>query len=278
MASSVNTVPLNDGTSIPQLGLGTYKLDDDNAYRVVSAALELGYRHIDTARIYQNEAGIGRAIRESGIPRDDLYITTKLWNGDQPKARDAISSSLDRLGLEHVDLYLIHWPAPQRGTYVDAWKQLEVLQQDELTTSIGVSNFEPEHLDAIAAVSDIVPVLNQVELHPLFQQAALRAEHVKRGIATEAWGPLCHGSVDLAAEMPTLVNVAERYSKSIAQVILRWHIQHGTIIFPKTSSKERLIENIALFDFELDAADMLEIDGFDAGRRLGTAPADGNWD
>jgi 2,5-diketo-D-gluconate reductase A len=278
MASSVNTVPLNDGTSIPQLGLGTYKLDDDNAYRVVSAALEMGYRHIDTARSYQTARGVGRAIRESGIPRDDLYITTKLWNGDQPKARDAISSSLDRLGLEHVDLYLIHWPAAVRGTYVDAWTQLEVLQQDGLTTSIGVSNFEPEHLDAIAAVSDIVPVLNQVELHPLFQQKGLRAEHAKRGIATEAWGPLCHGSVDLAAEMPTLVNLAERYSKSIAQVILRWHIQHGTIIFPKTSSEGRLTENITVFDFELNAADMLEIDGFDAGRRLGAAPADGNWD
>lgn len=278
MTFPVNSISLNDGTSIPQVGLGTYRLEDDDAYRVVSDAFVAGYRHIDTARIYQNEAGIGRAIRESGIPRDDLYITTKLWNGDQPKARDAISSSLDRLGLEHVDLYLVHWPAPQRGTYIDAWKQLEVLQEDRLTTSIGVSNFEPEHLDAIAAVSDIVPVLNQVELHPLFQQKALRAEHAKRGIATEAWGPLCHGSVDLVAEMPSLVNVAERHSKSIAQVILRWHIQHGTIIFPKTSSKERLIENIALFDFELNAADMLEIDGFDAGRRLGTAPADGNWD
>jgi 2,5-diketo-D-gluconate reductase A len=278
MTFPVNSISLNDGTSIPQVGLGTYRLEDDDAYRVVSDAFVAGYRHIDTARIYQNEAGIGRAIRESGIPRDDLYITTKLWNGDQPKARDAISSSLDRLGLEHVDLYLVHWPAPQRGTYVDAWKQLEVLQEDGLTTSIGVSNFEPEHLDAIAAVSDIVPVLNQVELHPLFQQKALRAEHAKRGIATEAWGPLCHGSVDLAVEMPTLLNLAERYSKSIAQVILRWHIQHGTIIFPKTSSKERLVENIALFDFELNAADMGEIDGFDAGRRLGTAPADGNWD
>ena len=278
MTFPVNSISLNDGTSIPQVGLGTYRLEDDDAYRVASEALEIGYRHIDTARIYKNEKGIGRAIRESGIPRDDLYITTKLWNGDQPKTRDAISSSLDRLGLEHVDLYLIHWPAPQRGTYVDAWKQLEVLQQDGLTTSIGVSNFEPEHLDAIAAVSDIVPVLNQVELHPLFQQKALRAEHATRGIATESWGPLCHGAVDLEAEMPALVNLAARYDKSIAQVILRWHIQHGTIIFPKTSSKERLIENISLFDFELGAADMLEIDGFDAGRRLGTAPADGNWD
>ena len=278
MAFSVNAVTLNDGTSIPQLGLGTYRLADDDAYRVASQALEMGYRHIDTARLYHNESGIGRAIRESGIPRDDLYITTKLWNGDQPKARDALSGSLDRLGLEHVDLYLIHWPAPLRGTYVDAWKQLEVLRADGLTTSIGVSNFEPEHLDAIAAVSDVVPVINQVELHPLFQQKALRAEHAKRGIATESWGPLCHGAVDLVEEMPALVNLAERYEKTIAQVILRWHLQHGIIIFPKTSSKERLVENFALFDFEISNEDMLEIDGFDANKRLGTAPADGNWD
>ena len=278
MAFSVNSVTLNDGTSIPQLGLGTYRLADDDAYRVASQALEMGYRHIDTARLYHNESGIGRAIRESGIPRDDLYITTKLWNGDQPMARDALSGSLDRLGLEHVDLYLIHWPAPLRGTYVDAWKQLEVLRADGLTTSIGVSNFEPEHLDAIAAVSDVVPVINQVELHPLFQQKALRAEHAKRGIATESWGPLCHGAVDLVEEMPALVNLAERYEKTIAQVILRWHLQHGIIIFPKTSSKERLVENFALFDFEISNEDMLEIDGFDANKRLGTAPADGNWD
>jgi 2,5-diketo-D-gluconate reductase A len=201
-----------------------------------------------------------------------------LWNGDQPKARDAISSSLDRLGLEHVDLYLIHWPAPQRGTYVDAWKQLEVLQHDGLTTSIGVSNFEPEHLDAIASVSDIVPVLNQVELHPLFQQKALRAEHAKRGIATESWGPLGHGSVDLSTEIPALVNLASRYGKSIAQVVLRWHIQEGLIVFPKTSHKERLVENLAVFDFEISAEDMDEIRGFDFGQRVGAAPADGNWD
>jgi len=278
MAFPVNSVTLNDGTSIPQLGLGTYRLADDDAYRVASQALEMGYRHIDTARLYHNESGIGRAIRESGIPRDDLYITTKLWNGDQPKARDALSGSLDRLGLEHVDLYLIHWPAPLRGTYVDAWKQLEVLRKDGLTTSIGVSNFEPEHLDALAAVSDVVPVINQVELHPLFQQKALRAELATRGIATESWGPLCHGAVDLVDEMPALVNLAERYEKTIAQVILRWHLQHGIIIFPKTSSKERLVENFALFDFEISDEDMLEIDGFDVNKRLGTAPADGNWD
>ncbi|MBJ7433628.1 MAG: aldo/keto reductase [Microbacteriaceae bacterium] len=278
MTFPVNSISLNDGTSIPQLGLGTYRLDDDDAYRVTAEAFAVGYRHIDTARIYKNEKGVGRAIRESGIPRDDLYITTKLWNGDQPKARDAISSSLDRLGLEHVDLYLIHWPAPQRGTYVEAWKQLEVLQQDGLTTSIGVSNFEPEHLDAIAAVSDIVPVLNQVELHPLFQQKDLRAEHAQRGIATESWGPLGHGSVDLGAEIPALANLAARYNKTIAQVVLRWHIQEGLIIFPKTSHQERLVENFAIFDFAISADDMDMIRGCDVGHRVGAAPADGNWD
>lgn len=278
MASSVTSVTLNDNTEIPQLGLGTYKLDDDNAYRVVSAAFEMGYRHIDTARIYENEKGVGRAIRESGIPRDDLYITTKLWNGDQPKARDAISGSLDRLGLEHVDLYLIHWPAPLRGTYVDAWTQLEVLHEDGLATSIGVSNFEPQHLDAIAAVSETVPVLNQVELHPLFQQKELRAVLAERGIATESWGPLGHGSVDLGAEVPALVHLADRYGKSVVQLVLRWHIQEGLIVFPKTSNAERLAENFAIFDFEISPADMDEIRGFDAGKRVGAAPADGNWD
>jgi 2,5-diketo-D-gluconate reductase A len=278
MTFPINSVPLNDGTSIPQLGVGTYKLDDDNAFRVVSAALAMGYRHIDTARIYQNEKGVGKAIRESGIPRDDLYITTKLWNGDQPKARDAISGSLDRLGLEHVDLYLIHWPAPQRGTYVDAWKQLEVLREDGLTTSIGVSNFEPEHLDAIAAVSNIVPVVNQVELHPLFQQKNLRVEHAARGIATESWGPLGHGSVDLGADVPAFPVLARRYNKSVAQVVLRWHLQEGLIVFPKTSHTERLVENLAIFDFEISSADMDAIRAFDAGKRVGAAPADGNWD
>lgn len=278
MAFPINYLALHDGTAIPQLGLGTYRLEDDDAYRVVSEALEIGYRHIDTAKIYNNEKGVGRAIRESGIPRDDLYITTKLWNGDQPKARDALSGSLDRLGLEHVNLYLIHWPAPLRGTYVDAWKQLEVLREDGLTTSIGVSNFEPEHLDALAAVSDVVPVLNQVELHPLFQQKPLRAVLGARGIATESWGPLGHGSVDLSAEIPAFANLVERYEKTVAQIVLRWHLQEGLIVFPKTSSKERLVENLAIFDFEITDEDMEEIRGFDRGQRIGTAPADGNWE
>jgi 2,5-diketo-D-gluconate reductase A len=278
MALFVPEIALNDGTSIPQLGLGTYRLDDETAHRVVAEALEIGYRHIDTATIYKNEKGVGRAIRESGIPRDDLYITTKLWNGDQPKARDAISSSLDRLGLEHVDLYLIHWPAPERGTYIDAWRSLEQFKADGWATSIGVSNFLVEHLDALAAVSSTVPVLNQVELHPLLQQVELRAEHAKRGIATESWGPLGHGSVDLAVEAPILNGIAEAHGKSVAQVVLRWHIQEGLIVFPKTSHKERLLDNISLFDFELTADDMAGIRGCDRDQRVGTHPLEGNWD
>jgi len=278
MALFVPEIALNDGTSIPQLGLGTYRLDDETAHRVVAEALEIGYRHIDTATIYKNEKGVGRAIRESGIPRDDLYITTKLWNGDQPKARDAISSSLDRLGLEHVDLYLIHWPAPERGTYIDAWRSLEQFKADGWATSIGVSNFLVEHLDALAAVSSTVPVLNQVELHPLLQQVELRAEHAKRGIATESWGPLGHGSVDLAVEAPILNGIAEAHGKSVAQVVLRWHIQEGLIVFPKTSHKERLLDNISLFDFELTDDDMAGIRGCDRDQRVGTHPLEGNWD
>ena len=278
MALLVPDITLNDGTSIPQLGLGTYRLDDDSAYRVTSEALEIGYRHIDTATIYKNERGVGKAIRESGIPRDDLYITTKLWNGDQPKARDAISSSLDRLGLEHVDLYLIHWPAPERGTYIEAWRALEHLKDDGLTTSIGVSNFLPEHLDALKVVSDTVPVLNQIELHPLLQQTELRAVHAERGIATESWGPLGHGSVDLAAEAPLLAVIAEAHGKSVAQVVLRWHVQEGLIVFPKTSHKERLLENISIFDFHLSDDDMDSIRALDRDQRVGTHPLDGNWD
>jgi 2,5-diketo-D-gluconate reductase A len=228
--------------------------------------------------MYRNEEGIGRAIRDSGIARDELYITTKLWNGEQPHARDALGRSLDKLGLDHVNLYLVHWPAPARGTYVDAWQQLERLRADGLTTSIGVSNFMEEHLDALAAVSDVVPVLNQVELHPLFQQAELREVHAERGIATEAWGPLGHGSVDMGAEVPAFENLAEKYGKTIAQVVLRWHIQEGNIIFPKTSNKERLVENIALFDFEIDDADMDEIRAFERGERVGAHPLEANWD
>lgn len=274
----VKNVSLNDGTTIPQLGLGTYRLDDDSAERVVSEALEVGYRHIDTASLYGNEVGVGRAIAASGIPRDELYITTKCWNSEQPEARAALGRSLDRLGLDHVDLYLVHWPAPARGTFVEAWKEFENLKADGLTTSIGVSNFLTEHLDAIAAVSDTVPVLNQIELHPLLQQNELRAVHAERGIATESWGPLGHGKADLVAELPSLSILAERYGKTPAQIVLRWHIQEGLIVFPKTTQRERLIENISVWDFEIAEHDMDEIRGFNRDERIGAHPFEGNWD
>ncbi|MFM6967711.1 MAG: aldo/keto reductase [Microbacteriaceae bacterium] len=274
----VKNVPLNDGTTIPQLGLGTYRLDDDSAERVVAEALEVGYRHIDTASLYGNEVGVGRAIAASGIARDELYITTKCWNSEQPEARAALGRSLDRLGLDHVDMYLIHWPAPERGTFVAAWKEFENLKADGLTTSIGVSNFMVDHLDAIAAVSDVVPALNQVELHPLLQQNELRAVHAERGIATESWGPLGHGNVDLSVELPALSQLAERYGKTPQQIVLRWHIQEGNIIFPKTSQRERLVENISIWDFEIAEHDMDEIRGFNRDERIGAHPLDGNWD
>lgn len=274
----VKNVSLNDGTTIPQLGLGTYRLDDDSAERVVAEALEIGYRHIDTASLYGNEVGVGRAIAASGIPRDELYITTKCWNSEQPEARAALGRSLDRLGLDHVDLYLVHWPAPARGTFVEAWKEFENLKADGLTTSIGVSNFMVEHLDALAAVSDTVPVLNQIELHPLLQQNDLRAIHAERGIATESWGPLGHGKADLVAELPSLSILAERYGKTPAQIVLRWHIQEGLIVFPKTTQRERLIENISVWDFEIAEHDMDEIRGFNRDERIGAHPLEGNWD
>ena len=274
----IKDIPLNDGTTIPQLGLGTYRLDDDTAERVVSEALELGYRHIDTASLYENEVGVGRAIAASGIARDELYITTKCWNSEQTDPRAALGRSLDKLGLDHVNLYLVHWPAPARGTFVSAWKEFENLKADGLTTSIGVSNFMVDHLDAIAAVSDEVPVLNQIELHPLLQQADLRAVHADRGIATESWGPLGHGKADLVAELPSLSILAERYGKTPAQIVLRWHLQEGNIIFPKTTHRDRLIENLSIWDFEIADHDMDEIRGFNRDERIGAHPLEGNWD
>lgn len=276
--SLIPAISLNDGTTIPQLGLGTYRLDDAEAERVVLEALEVGYRHIDTASLYGNEVGVGRAIAASGIARDDIYVTTKCWNSEQTDPRAALGRSLDRLGLDHVDLYLVHWPAPARGTFVGAWEEFATLRRDGLTTSIGVSNFLTEHLDAVAANSDIVPVLNQIELHPLLQQNELRAVHAARGIATESWGPLGHGKADMVSELPALANLAARYGKTPQQVVLRWHIQEGTIIFPKTSRRERLVENLSIFDFEIAEHDMDEIRGFNRDERIGAHPLEGNWD
>lgn len=275
--STVPSIALSDGTSIPQLGLGTYKLDDEAVVPVVHAALEIGYRHLDTAKIYRNEAGVGRAIASSGIARDDIYVTTKLWNDDHLKAREALEASLERLGLDRVDLYLIHWPFHQAGTAARAWEQMVELCEAGLTTSIGVSNFLPEHLDALAAISDVVPVINQIEVHPLLQQAELRADCARRGIRVESWGPLGHGSVSMAEELPALAAIADAHGKTVAQTVLRWHIQEGLIVFPKSSHVERLRENFDIFDFALTEADMQAIRALNEDRRVGVHPYEGNW-
>lgn len=269
---------LNSANQIPQLGLGVFKVEDDECERVVSDALEVGYRHIDTAMIYRNEAAVGRAIAASGIPRDELFVTTKLWNSDQgpDTARAAFETSLELLGLDYVDLYLIHWPAPLRDQYVESWAVLEQLHEEGLAHSIGVSNFQPEHLERILDSGNVVPAINQVELHPAFQQRTLRAFQEPLGIITEAWGPLGQGKYEVS-ELPGLAELAARHDRSMQQIILRWHLQEGLVVFPKTVRKERLIENLSVFDFELSTDDMALMAAMDADNRVGTHPDDGNW-
>jgi 2,5-diketo-D-gluconate reductase A len=228
--------------------------------------------------IYRNEAAVGRAIAASGIPREEIFVTTKLWNSDQgaKTTQPALELSLELLGLDYVDLYLIHWPAPLRDEFVPSWLVLEQLHAAGLTTAIGVSNFQPEHLQRILDAGSIVPAINQVEIHPAFQQRTLRAFQEPLGILTEAWGPLGQAKYDLA-ELPGLVDLAHAHGRSIQQVVLRWHLQEGVIVFPKTVRKERLVENLSVFDFELSADDMATLAEMDADRRVGTHPDDGNW-
>jgi 2,5-diketo-D-gluconate reductase A len=263
---------LNDGNRIPQLGLGVFLVEPDEAERIVSDAFEVGYRHIDTARIYKNEEGVGRAIASSGIARDELYITTKLWNSDQgaDTARGALEASLERLGLDYVDLYLIHWPAPKYGKHVESWEALIELKEAGLAKSIGVSNFMQSHLEDIDS-SGVVPVVNQIELHPAFQQRELRAFQESRGTLTEAWGPLGQGKYELA-ELAGLAEIAERHGKSVQQVAIRWHLQEGIIVFPKTTKRERMVENADVFDFELSADEMAVIAAADKDLRVGAHP------
>ncbi|MCS0500197.1 aldo/keto reductase [Protaetiibacter mangrovi] len=270
------TVPqlaLNDGHSIPQLGFGVFKVDPDEAERVVSEALEVGYRHIDTAAVYGNEIGVGRAIEKSGIPRDELFITTKLWNSDQgtQSAFDAIDLSLEKLGLDHVDLYLIHWPRPDLDRYVESWLALEQMRADGRTRSIGVSNFHRPHLERIIAESGTVPAVDQVELHPAFAQRELRGFSEPLGIRTEAWGPLGQGKYELFDE-PAVAEAAAAHGVTPAQVVIRWHLQQGIVVFPKTTSKERMATNFAVFDFELAPEEVAAIDALDRGMRVGADP------
>jgi 2,5-diketo-D-gluconate reductase A len=270
---TVPTLSLNDGHDIPQLGFGVFKVDPDETERIVSDALETGYRHIDTAAVYGNELGVGRAIAASGLPRDELFITTKLWNSDQgtQSAFDAIDLSLEKLGLDSVDLYLIHWPRPDLDRYLETWLAMEQIRDDGKTTSIGVSNFHRQHLEKIIAGSSTVPAVDQLELHPTFQQRELRAFGAENGIAIEAWGPLGQGKYDLLG-MPAITGIAAAHGVAPAQVVIRWHLQSGIIVFPKSNSAERMRENFDVFGFELSADDMAAIDALDAGNRVGADP------
>ncbi|MCB1274540.1 MAG: aldo/keto reductase [Leucobacter sp.] len=270
-ALQIPNLALNDGRAIPQLGVGVFLVKPGEAQRVVADALDVGYRHIDTARIYDNEAEVGAAIAESGIPRDELFVTTKLWNTDQTQAAAAFEASLDRLGLDRVDLYLIHWPQAMFGEALTAWKSLIEIAATGRATSIGVSNFEKDDLQQLLDETGVVPAVNQIELHPLHQRRELAAFCAEQGIAIEAWGPLAQGKSDLL-ERPAITEAAAAHGKSPAQVVLRWHVQQGRIIFPKTLRRERMVENAGLFDFELSAAEMAAIDALDEQRNFGPDP------
>lgn len=261
---TIPTLTLNDGRTIPQLGYGVFKVPADDTERAVSEALEIGYRHIDTAAIYRNEDGVGRAIAASGIPRGELYITTKLWNdrqeGEQPHA--AIAESLDRLGVDRVDLYLVHWPAPARGQYLNAWEKMIEIREAGLTNSIGVSNHLVPHLEGIVAATGVVPAVNQIELHPAYQQREVVAWCEAHNVRIEAWGPLGQGKYDLFGT-PAVADAAAAHDRTGAQIVLRWHLQKGNIIFPKSVQAARLRENIDIFSFVLGDHEMGAIDALD---------------
>ncbi|MCQ8188185.1 aldo/keto reductase [Streptomyces rugosispiralis] len=269
--TSVPNLTLHTGLEIPQLGFGVFQVEDERTTGAVLSAIEAGYRSIDTAAIYGNEGGVGRALAESGVPREELFLTTKLWNADQgyDSTLTAFDTSLAKLGTDYVDLYLIHWPAPARDLYLDTWRALEKLLADGRTRAIGVSNFQPAHLRRLLDHSGVVPVLNQVELHPYLQQGELRAFHAQHDIATEAWSPLAQGAL---LEDPALTAIARRHGRTPAQVVLRWHLQLGNVVIPKSVTPARIRENIDVFDFTLTSADIEAIGALDRGQRTGPDP------
>jgi 2,5-diketo-D-gluconate reductase A len=274
---TVPTLDLNSGHSIPQLGFGVFKVDPAETERIVTDALEAGYRHIDTAAIYGNEEGVGRAIAASGIPRDELFITTKLWNDDQgtESAFAAIDRSLDKLGLDFVDLYLIHWPTPKKDRYVESWHALEQIAADGKSRSIGVSNFLVPHLERIIGEGGTVPAVNQIELHPAYQQRDVTEFSREHGIHIEAWGPLGQGKYPLFDEEPVAA-AAGAHGVSPAQAVLKWHLQIGNIVFPKSNSPERIRENLDLFGFELTTDEVEAISALERGGRVSAHPDEVN--
>lgn len=272
----MNFVTLNNGLKMPQLGFGVWQVENDQATDAVSKAIETGYTSIDTAMIYQNEEGVGKALKETTVPREELFITTKVWNSDQgyENTLRAFDESLERLGLEYVDLYLIHWPTPEFDEYVDTYKALEKLYKDGKVKAIGVCNFEIEHLERLMKECEVKPVLNQVECHPHLAQNELKEFCAKHDIFVEAWSPLEQGGEVLQNEVIT--KIAEAHGKSPAQVVLRWHLQNNTIVIPKSVTPSRIEENFNVFDFELSDEEMKQIDGLNKDRRKGPHPNEMN--
>ena len=262
-------VPLNNGVTIPQLGLGTAGPGDEEIRHRVRDALEIGYRLIDTAAKYENEVGVGQGIADAGVPREDVFVTTKLRGADQgyEPTGAALDASLRRLGLDYVDLYLIHWPLPRLDLYTESWRAMEELMAEGRTRAIGVSNFLTEHLDRLASVSSVVPAVNQIELHPRLPQREQRSDDERRGIVTQSWSPLAKGG-DLLAD-PVLVSIADRHGRTPAQVVLRWHVQLGLVAIPKSGNPGRLRQNLEVFDFELDDDDLGQIGTLETGTRVG---------
>ncbi|MEV4727482.1 aldo/keto reductase [Micromonospora humida] len=279
MANTVPDISLNDGNTIPQLGFGVYQIEPKDTAEAVGRALEIGYRHIDTAEMYGNEAEVGEAVRASGLDRSEVFVTSKLNNGfHRPQdARRAFESTLSALKMDYVDLFLIHWPLPTRydGDFVSTWKALEEFQRDGRARSIGVSNFQVPHLERLAAEADVVPAVNQIEVHPYLTNEQVRAYGGEHNILTEAWSPIAQGRV---LDDPTIVDVAEQVGRTPAQVVLRWHVQRGDIVFPKSTTPKRIEENFRIFDFTLDDTAMERISGLDKGEAGRTGPNPDEFD